>query len=295
MKVRLNLSTKPLETHRKFLAGAGILGVVAGLFFIGLGLHVYAVRRGDEVFRERVVAVRSEMVNLDRQRAELEQFFSRPENAKLHDRSAFLNTLIDEQSLNWTQMFMDLEKILPAGVRVVSIEQKHDKGVVEVKLTIGATSDEAEAQVFAENPELQRDKQHAKTERPNTRATGGICSAEIAHASASRSEDGCCGSVHYARRATAATSAATSDAAGQYEIFWLRHDSQRHCEARVSQRWQPYLHRGREGRHAAAGKFRVTKIGNANLDFEEITGRRHGSTQLTEEPVTAPASASLSS
>jgi Tfp pilus assembly protein PilN len=143
MKVRLNLSTKPLETHRKFLAGAGILGVVAGLFFIGLGLHVYAVRRGDEVFRERVVAVRSEMVNLDRQRAELEQFFSRPENAKLHDRSAFLNTLIDEQSLNWTQMFMDLEKILPAGVRVVSIEQKHDKGIVEVKLTIGATSDEA--------------------------------------------------------------------------------------------------------------------------------------------------------
>jgi Tfp pilus assembly protein PilN len=143
MKVRLNLSTKPLQTHRKFLAGAGIIGVVAGLFFLGLGLHVYAVRRGDEVFRERVVAVRSEMVSLERQRAELEQFFSRPENAKLHDRSAFLNTLIDGQSLNWTQMFMDLEKILPSGVRVVSIEQKHDKGVVEVKLVIGATSDEA--------------------------------------------------------------------------------------------------------------------------------------------------------
>jgi len=143
MKVRLNLSTKPLQTHRRFLAGAGILGVVAGLFFIGLGLHVYAVRRGDEVFRERVVNVRSEMVNLERQRAELEQFFSRPENAKLHDRSAFLNTLIDEQSLNWTQMFMDLERILPAGVRVVSIQPKHDKGVVEVKLTIGAMSDEA--------------------------------------------------------------------------------------------------------------------------------------------------------
>jgi type IV pilus assembly protein PilN len=98
--------------------------VIAGLFFLGLGLRVYAVRRGDEVFRERVVKVRSE-------------------NAKLHDRSAFLNTLIDEQSLNWTQMFMDLEKILPAGVRVVSIQPKHDKGIVEVKLTIGALSDEA--------------------------------------------------------------------------------------------------------------------------------------------------------
>jgi hypothetical protein len=38
---------------------------------------------------------------------------------------------------------MDLEKILPAGVRVVSIQPKHDKGIVEVKLTIGATNDEA--------------------------------------------------------------------------------------------------------------------------------------------------------
>jgi type IV pilus assembly protein PilN len=143
MKVRLNLSTKPLQTHRRFLAAAGIVAVVAGLFFIGLGLHVYSVRRGDEVFRERVDTVRSEMISLERQRGELEQFFGRPENAKLHDRSALLNTIIDEQSLNWTQMFMDLEKILPAGVRVVSIEPKHDKGVVEVKLIIGATNDEA--------------------------------------------------------------------------------------------------------------------------------------------------------
>src|ERR1700749_4057759 len=143
MKVRLNLSTKPLQTHRRFLAGAGIVGTIAGLFFLGIGLHVYLVRRGDEVYRERIVKIRTEMVGLEQQRRDLEQFFSRPENAKLHDRSAFLNTLIDEQSLNWTQMFMDLEKILPAGVRVVSIEQKHDKGVVEVKLTIGATSDEA--------------------------------------------------------------------------------------------------------------------------------------------------------
>jgi hypothetical protein len=37
------------------------------------------------------------------------------------------------------------------------------------------------------------------------------------------------------------------------------------------------------------GKFRVTKIGNANLDFEEIASGRHGTTALTEEPAAAPA------
>jgi type IV pilus assembly protein PilN len=144
MKARLNLSTKPLQTHRRFLATAGIVGVVAGLFFLGLGWHVYSIRKADAAQRERLERIRAEMATLSRQRNELKQFFDRPENGKLHERSAFLNTLINEQSLNWTQMFMDLEKILPAGVRVVSIQPKHEKGRVEVKLVIGAMSDDAE-------------------------------------------------------------------------------------------------------------------------------------------------------
>jgi Tfp pilus assembly protein PilN len=40
-------------------------------------------------------------------------------------------------------MFMDLEKILPPGVRVVSIQPKVEKGRVQVKLVIGAISDDA--------------------------------------------------------------------------------------------------------------------------------------------------------
>jgi type IV pilus assembly protein PilN len=143
MKVRLNLSTKPLHTHRRFLALAGIVGVIAGLFFLGIGWHVYSVRRAEAAVREKVEKLRAEMAALERQRRDLEQFFNQPENAKLHERSAFLNTLIDEQSLNWTQMFMDLEKILPGGVRVVSIQPKLDKERVEVKLVVGAMNDEA--------------------------------------------------------------------------------------------------------------------------------------------------------
>jgi type IV pilus assembly protein PilN len=143
MKVRLNLSTRPLQTHRRFLAGAGLTGAVAAIFFLALGWHVYSVRRANEALRVKVAQVRQEMATLEQQRQDLEKFFAQPENDKLHDRSAFLNTLIDEQSLNWTQMFMDLEKILPAGVRVLSIEPKHEKGRVGVKFTIGAANDEA--------------------------------------------------------------------------------------------------------------------------------------------------------
>jgi len=143
MKVRLNLATKAIQTHRRFLAASGLVGVVAGIVFLALGWHVYSVRKADEALRVRAAQIRQEMISLEQQRRELERFFAQPENSKLHERSAFLNTLIDEQSLNWTQMFMDLEKILPAGVRVLSIEPAHEKGRVKVKLTVGASSDEA--------------------------------------------------------------------------------------------------------------------------------------------------------
>lgn len=142
MRIRLNVATKALETHRRFLAGAGLIAFVAGLVFLGLGWHVYSVRKVDAELRARTEKTRREMARLEAQRQDLDRFFHLDENAKLHDRAAFINGIIDARSFNWTQMFMDLERLLPPGVHVVSVEPKQAKGQVEVKLQVGATSDE---------------------------------------------------------------------------------------------------------------------------------------------------------
>src|SRR6266436_6211780 len=148
MKVRLNLATNPLQTHRKFLAVSGLIGAFAGIVFLTLAWHVYSVRKSNEVLRVRADAIRQEMVGLMREREELENFFKQEQNARLNERSTFLNSLIDEQSLNWTQMFMDLERILPTGVRLVSIDPTHEKGQVQVKLLVGAINDESKLKLL---------------------------------------------------------------------------------------------------------------------------------------------------
>ncbi len=84
------------------------------------------------------------MAKLETQRKDLERYFSQKDIANLHDRAAFINTILDARSFNWTLMFMDLEHILPGGVRVISIEPRQMAGHVELKLTVGAISDEAE-------------------------------------------------------------------------------------------------------------------------------------------------------
>ncbi|HKW58003.1 MAG TPA: PilN domain-containing protein [Candidatus Acidoferrum sp.] len=142
MRVRLNLATKPLVAHRKFLAGSAVVGLAAALLFAGLGRHVYRARKADEEMRAKSAQILRQVAELERQRESLERFFAIEENRKLGDRAAFLNNLIDARSFNWTLMFMDLERLLPSGVRVISIEPKQDNGRVEVKISVGASSTE---------------------------------------------------------------------------------------------------------------------------------------------------------
>src|ERR1700682_7442 len=172
MRVRLNLATKAQETHRRFMVVAGLVAAVAGIIFLAFGLHVYSVRNVDARLRAQSEATSRKIAELQAERAELERFFAQPENAKLHDRAAFLNSLIDGRSFNWTQMFMDLERILPGGVRVVSIEPRQVKGRVEVKLTVGAASDETKLKFLRALEEsrqfsgIELDSEHGSSKGP---------------------------------------------------------------------------------------------------------------------------------
>ena len=156
MRVRLNLATKAQETHRRFMVVAGLVAAVAGIIFLAFGWHVYSVRNVDARLRAQSEATSRKIGELQAEREDLERFFAQPENAKLHDRAAFLNSLIDGRSFNWTQMFMDLERILPGGVRLVSIEPRQAKGHVEVKLTVGASSDDAKLKFLRALEESQQ-------------------------------------------------------------------------------------------------------------------------------------------
>jgi len=143
MNVRLNLATKPLESQRKFYVSAGLVAFLGSVLFLALGWHVYSELRAQENLRRKEQDNDRIAAQLTARRTELDSFFARPENARVKDRVAFLNGFIDESSFDWTRMFIDLEKTLPVGVHVVSIQPKLEKGHMFVHLTVGAVSDEA--------------------------------------------------------------------------------------------------------------------------------------------------------
>jgi Tfp pilus assembly protein PilN len=143
MKVRLNVATQPLESHRRFIAGATALGAVGLLLLVLLSTSVFHTWRQNRGERATIDHYQSQLAAMSGERQELAAFFNSSKTKTVMDRAAFLNSLIDQRSFPWTKIFTDLEKVLPPGVRVVSIAPKMHSGQVDVKLVVGATSDKS--------------------------------------------------------------------------------------------------------------------------------------------------------
>jgi hypothetical protein len=143
VEIRLNLATAPLENKRGFVFGAAIVGVAAVGLFALLAQQSYRDLRESRDIRQKTSVLEAQMRQLREDHRRLDRVFKEPENKRTMDRAAFLNSLIAQRSFPWTQIFMDFERLLPEGVRVVNITPQVKDGRVEVKLVIGATSDEA--------------------------------------------------------------------------------------------------------------------------------------------------------
>jgi Tfp pilus assembly protein PilN len=142
MKVRLNLATSPLEKNRRFIVFSTVIGSVGLLTMALLSWNVYSVRRANTAIRLEQARMESDLQELRRRRSELESFFNRPETVQRRELSSFLNGLIAQRAFPWTQIFTDLERSLPDGVRVVSIEPRLAEDHLELRLIIGAKTDE---------------------------------------------------------------------------------------------------------------------------------------------------------
>jgi type IV pilus assembly protein PilN len=145
MRTSFNLATTPLENNRRFIAGSSALGVIALVAMVLLSLHVVHARRANREMRVNLENVREQIRVSLRQQEALRNQFKSPQSVEALKRSEFLNALIAERTFPWTKMFSDLEQILPAGVRVISISPQMDKdGKVKVALSVGAVDDEQE-------------------------------------------------------------------------------------------------------------------------------------------------------
>lgn len=144
MKLRLNLSTAPLENQRPFIAGAVAVGSVGLIALLLLSHAAYSSYQSNRDLRAEIARWQQQIrVDSQRQR-DLAAYFRTPSAKSVIDRSAFLNSLIDERSFPWTKIFSDLEATIPPGVRVISITPHLVDGRAEIAMQVGVNSNESE-------------------------------------------------------------------------------------------------------------------------------------------------------
>lgn len=139
MRLNINLASVKYEDVRRFYLRWGTALAVASLVTIVLaGLAAYNHSRSLQTNKE-IRELQQKISELEKKRAEAEAFENSPENRDVTQQKNFWNAQIARRSLSWTQLFNDLQKIMPGRAYVMSVapELTQDNRL-KLKLMIGA-------------------------------------------------------------------------------------------------------------------------------------------------------------
>ncbi|MEY2412296.1 MAG: hypothetical protein QOD84_902 [Acidobacteriaceae bacterium] len=137
MRVDINLASHPYEDQSKFWArwggGLAALGAVTLvlLYFVFVGW--LSARNDRALIRER----EAQIADREQERAHAEAVLNLPENSSTRDRSQFLNDLFQRKAFSWTQVFEEMERMMPPRLHVVSIQPALEAGnELKIKLVV---------------------------------------------------------------------------------------------------------------------------------------------------------------
>jgi len=138
MRYDINLATRPYIDARRFYAQWAML-LLPLLLLAGLlaGYAALSLVRSREV-AAKVRQTRARIAELDRNRALAEEVMNRPQNRDTRDQSRFLNAMIARKAFSWTQVFEELERVMPDRVRVLGISPEVKDNRVLLVLRVAA-------------------------------------------------------------------------------------------------------------------------------------------------------------
>jgi type IV pilus assembly protein PilN len=156
MRISINLASKPFVELRPLFAqlrlAMGALALLAVL--LSVGVHFYGIQATRA--NAAMSVLKAQTLAVQEKTAENERRMRLPQNQGVLARSQFLNTLFARKAFSWTGVMMDLERVVPQGVQVTSIDPEISKqGVVTIHLRV--TGDRDKAIQLVRNLEVSKD------------------------------------------------------------------------------------------------------------------------------------------
>jgi type IV pilus assembly protein PilN len=122
MKIPINLASEPFRKDRAMLAASIAAGVLLVATLAALVTLANADNAQTAELRKEVTQLRADIASAGKQQANFEAVILKPENAQVLELSVFLNTLLSRKGISWTRILADLEKTMPANVKMLNIQ-----------------------------------------------------------------------------------------------------------------------------------------------------------------------------
>ncbi len=140
MDITINLASQPYQQVQRFLLRWRLLISAVTLLALALLCGSVAACLSWYTIRTQAAALQRQIDKYDRRKAEAEAFLNRPGNRQIRQRAGFLNALIARKAFSWTEVFTDLEQIMPPGLHVTSIHPEvTNDDQLELHLTVAGS------------------------------------------------------------------------------------------------------------------------------------------------------------
>jgi type IV pilus assembly protein PilN len=144
MRISVNLANRPFVELRPLFARLRLAMVVLTVLAVGLWYGLRSLEAKARVAQSQMDALKSKTQQYQHERQVNEARMHQPQNMAVLERSQYLNAVFARKSFSWTAVMMDLEKVLPVGVQVTSIEPNITKeGDVNIRLRVSGDRERA--------------------------------------------------------------------------------------------------------------------------------------------------------
>lgn len=134
MRLPINLASEPFRRDRHLIAALSVMSAILTVTLALLLVLAVGARKRSATARAEVERLNSQINLLTSQQGRLDGTLRQPENAEVLQRSLLLNTLLERKAVSWTRLFSDLQKVMPANVRLISIRLPRANGPEQVTL-----------------------------------------------------------------------------------------------------------------------------------------------------------------
>ncbi len=144
MRISVNLATRPFVELRPLFSKLRLAIAALAIVAAADAFWLHALTAKARAAEAQMNALRAKTTQYQQERQRNEARMRQPQNMAVLEPSRFLNALFAQKSFSWTAVMMDLERVLPAGVQVTSIDPATTKnGDVNIRLKVSGDRDRA--------------------------------------------------------------------------------------------------------------------------------------------------------